>query len=211
MQLEVQKQPAWNMKKMKAFPPSPRPECGYRQQAALAAVKYWRAFILLLLEFTVQGQEKVWHWMKCSYTEQGKGSPLLPNTAALSMISPKAFARWIETGLNLLYGFYSVSLSWAAHPLSHLRKRWPRAPEDTDTRSTCGPAFLAVKQHLLIPYLWLVKNVGRWEANDSPVTEHRQRLLISRAGEIAQKVCRILHITAGHGHDQETVGLSRFY
>lgn len=46
----------------------------------------------------------------------------------------------------------------------------------------------------------LVKNMDCLEANnDSPIIEHREGLLILRAGEIAQKACQILlHVTAGH-------------
>jgi len=58
----------------------------------------------------------------------------------------------------------------------------------------------------------LLNNTGSLEKNnDSPITEHRQGLLILRAGEIAQVACQILlHVTAGHGHDQGTSGLSMF-
>lgn len=48
--------------------------------------------------------------MKCSFTEQWKSH----NIAALSIISMKALARWIGTGLNLLYYSCNVNSLWAA-------------------------------------------------------------------------------------------------
>lgn len=46
--------------------------------------------------------------------------PLLHNTAALSIISVKALARWTGTGLSLVYYFYNVNLPGAAHSLGNL-------------------------------------------------------------------------------------------
>lgn len=81
-----------------------------------------------------------------------------------------------------------------------------------------APTFLAVKQHLFISYLWmrgmLVKNMGCLEANnDSPIIEHREGLLILRAGEIAQEGLSnspACYSRACYLHDQGTAGLSRF-
>lgn len=83
-------------------------------------------------------------------------------------------------------------MDWKTGDQGHLR-----APEDTDPKSLCSLTFLAVKQCLFISYLrmrgTLLKNMGCLEANDdSPVTEHRQGLLILRAGEIAKKGCQVL-------------------